>query len=152
MGQTQQKAAAYLNSGGDGAGQVAEAPVMYDEMQQGCEDCRKAVGLEQGLELLLDAFADGPLAEAVAAGNVKRCHQGFPKDEGEKGGERQPAAGLQRIIFGSVCQHDGKHTGTFEHVEHANGIYGAGLGSLHEKGSFPCAVSDRKNVLRWRRW
>ena len=47
--------------------------------------CSIKIRLEQGLELLLDAFVDGALAEAIAAGNKKGGHQRFAVGEECKG-------------------------------------------------------------------
>ena len=47
--------------------------------------CSINVRLEQGLDLLLDAFVDGALAEAVAAGDEEGGHQRFAVGEECKG-------------------------------------------------------------------
>ena len=76
----------------------------------------------------------GALAETVAAGNEKGRHQGLTIDEREKRRERQPAGDLHGVEFGGVGQHDGDHAHALEHVEHADGVDGAGSGAFHEKG------------------
>ena len=48
---------------------------MDDKMRDGSGKPGVGVRLEQGLELLADAFANAPLAETVAAGDVERRHQ-----------------------------------------------------------------------------
>ena len=93
--------------------------------------------LEQGLELLLDAFVDGALAEAVAAGNKKGGHQRFAVSE-QRERERGDVVGAERVKLCGVRKDDGQHTGTLQHVEHADGVDGAGSGAFHEKGP-PCA-------------
>ena len=42
---------------------------------------------QQLKSLLVDAFVDRALAEAVAAGNKKGCHQRFTVDKAKKGGQ-----------------------------------------------------------------
>ena len=88
------------------------------------------VRLEQGLELLLDAFVDGALAEAVAAGNVKGRHQ--------RERERGDVVGAEGVKLCRVGKDDGQHSDAFQQVEHAKAAYSAGLGAFHEKGP-PCA-------------
>ena len=83
----------------------------------------------------MDAFADGALAEAVAAGNKESGHQRFAIDEREKRGQGQAADRLHGIKLGGMRKNDDQHTGTLEHVEHADGADGAGFGSFHG-GSF----------------
>ena len=136
MGQAQHKAACYLIGLKQAAGQVVEAAVVHDQVQHTGEQGGVQIRLEQAFALLLDAFGNRALAEAVAAGNVKGRHQRFAVDEREKCGKRKPIAELQRVKFGRVGQNDGDHAGALEQVEHANGVYGAGFGALHEKGSF----------------
>ena len=109
--------------------------IMNDKMQHRGEERGVAKGLEQAFELLVDALADGALAETVAAGNEKGRHQGLTIDEREKRRERQPAGDLHGVEFGGVGQHDGDHAHALEHVEHADGADGAGFGSFHG-GSF----------------
>ena len=134
VGQPQQKAAGHLEGLGDAAGEVMERHVVAQQMQERSARRRDAVGLEQRSELLLDALADGALAETVAAGNEKGRHQGLTIDEREKRRERQPAGDLHGVEFGGVGQHDGDHAHALEHVEHADGVDGAGSGAFHEKG------------------
>ena len=74
--QPQQKAAGHLEGLGDAAGEVMERHVVAQQMQERSARRRDAVGLEQRSELLLDALADGALAETVAAGNEKRPPSG----------------------------------------------------------------------------
>ena len=135
MGQTQQKAARHLDAFSHGAGQIVKGFIMNDEVQHRGEHRSVAKGLEQAFELLVDALADGALAEAVAAGNKKGGHQRFAVDEREKRGQGQAADRLHGIKLGGMRTNDGQHTGTLEHVEHADGAGGAGLGSFHG-GSF----------------
>ena len=52
-----------------------------------------------------------------------------------KRGQGQAADRLHGIKLGGMRKNDGQHTGTLEHVEHADGAGGAGLGSFHG-GSF----------------
>ena len=87
MGQTQQKAARHLDALGQRAGQVVKGLIMNDKMQHCGEHRSIAKGLEQTFELLVDAFVDRALAEAVAAGNKKGCHQRFAVDKAKKGGQ-----------------------------------------------------------------
>ena len=134
VGQPQQKAAGHLEGLGDAAGEVMERHVVAQQMQERSAHRRDAVGLEQRSELLLDALADGALAETVAAGNEKGRHQGLTIDKREKRRERQPAGDLHGVEFGGVGQHDGDHAHALEHVEHADGVDGAGSGAFHEKG------------------
>ena len=134
VGQPQQKAAGHLEGLGDAAGEVMERHVVAQQMQERSAHRRDAVGLEQRSELLLDALADGALAETVAAGNEKGRHQSLTIDEREKRRERQPAGDLHGVEFGGVGQHDGDHAHALEHVEHADGVDGAGSGAFHEKG------------------
>ena len=77
MGQTQQKAARHLDALSHGAGQIVKGFIMNDEVQHRGEHRSVAKGLEQAFELLVDALADGALAEAVAAGNKKRLPSAF---------------------------------------------------------------------------
>ena len=77
MGQTQQKTARHLDALAQGAGQVVKSLIMNDKMQHRGEHRSVAKGLEQAFELLVDALADGALAEAVAAGDEKGRHQRF---------------------------------------------------------------------------
>ena len=100
-------------------------------MQHAGEQCSIEVGLEQTFQLLVDAFADGALAEAVAAGNKEGGHQRFAVDEGEKRAQGQAADRLHGIKLGGMRKNDDQHTGTLEHVEHADGAGGAGFGSFH---------------------
>ena len=74
MGQTQQKTACHLDAFGQRTGQIVKGIIMNDKMQHRGENRSVAKGLEQTFELLVDALADGALAEAVAAGNKKGCH------------------------------------------------------------------------------
>ena len=87
MGQTQQKTARHLDALAQGAGQVVKSFIMNDKMQHRGEERSVAKGLEQAFELLVDALADGALAEAVAAGDEKRGHERFPVNERKKGGQ-----------------------------------------------------------------
>ena len=95
------------------------------------------VRLEQGLELLLDAFVDGALAEAVAAGNKKGGHQRFAVSE-QRERERGDVVGAEGVKLCRVGKDDGQHSDAFQQVEHAKAAYSAGLGAFHEKGP-PCA-------------
>ena len=97
------------------------------------------VGLEQGLELLLDAFVDGALAEAVAAGNKKGGHQRFAVSE-QRERERGDVVGAEGVKLCRVGKDNGQHSDAFQQVEHAKAAYSAGLGAFHEKGP-PCAPS-----------
>ena len=107
---------------------------MADQVQhRGAHRC-DAVGLQQALELLLNAFFYRPFPEAVAAGDKKGRHQSLTVDKGEKGCQRQSAADLYRVKLGSVGQHDGDHAQALQQVEHPDGIVGAGFGAFHEKG------------------
>ena len=68
----------------------------------------------------------------------------------EKSGQGQTAETLQRVKFCCVGKYDGQHSGTLQHVEHADGADSAGLGSFHEQGPSlrltPCSRS-RRNVV-----
>ena len=99
--------------------------------------CSIKVRLEQGLELLLDAFVDGALAEAVAAGNKKGGHQRFAVSE-QRERERGDVVGAEGVKLCRVGKDDGQHSDAFQQVEHAKAAYSAGLGAFHEKGP-PCA-------------
>ena len=136
MGQAQQKAARHLDGLPDAAGQVVERRIVADQIQQRGEQCGVQIRLEQAFELLVDALGNGALAEAVAAGNKKGGHQRFPVDEGEKRRQGQAVAEVHRVKLGGMGQHDGDHAAAFHHVEHPDGVDGAGLGSLHGKRSF----------------
>ena len=150
VGQPQQKTARDLDGLADGAGQIAEGFVMDQKMQHTGEQCGIKIGLQQGLELLVDTLADRALAEAVATGNEERSHQAFAVDIREKSGQGQTAETLQRVKFCCVGKYDGQHSGTLQHVEHADGADSAGLGSFHEQGPSlrltPCSRS-RRNVV-----
>ena len=135
VGQAQQKTAGDLDRLANGAGQVLERFIVDDKVQHAGEQRSIEVRLEQTFQLLLDAFADGALAEAVAAGDKESGHQRFAVDEREKRGQGQAADRLHGIKLGGMRKNDGQHTGTLEHVEHADGAGGAGLGSFHG-GSF----------------
>ena len=111
---------------------------MNNKVQHRGKDRRVAKGLEQTFELLVDALADGTLAEAVAAGNKKGCHQCFAVGKAHKGGQSQTALQLDRIKFYSMPQHDAQHSCALEHIEHPDGTDGAGLGCFHER-FLPCA-------------
>ena len=90
-----------------------------------------------GLELLLDAFVDGALAEAVAAGNKKGGHQRFAVSE-QRERERGDVVGAEGVKLCRVGKDDGQHSDAFQQVEHAKAAYSAGLGAFHDKGP-PCA-------------
>ena len=111
---------------------------MNDKVQHRGKDRSITKGLEQAFELLVDALADGALAEAVAAGNKKGRHQCFAVDKANKGSQRQATLQLKRIKFRSVPQHDGQHSCALEHIKHPNGVDSAGLGCFHER-FLPCA-------------
>ena len=81
----------------------------------------------------MDALADGALAEAVAACNKKCRHQTLAVDEREKSGQGQTAEALQRIQLGRVRKYDSQHPGALQHIEHADGVDGAGFCSFHEQ-------------------
>ena len=138
MGQTQQKAARHLDALSHGAGQIVKGFIMNDEVQHRGEHRSVAKGLEQAFELLVDALADGALAEAVAAGNKKGCHQRFAVDKADKGRQRQTALQLEWVKLRSVPQHDGQHPSALEHIKHPDGVDSAGLGCFHER-FLPCA-------------
>ena len=138
MGQTQQKTASHLDALAQGAGQVVKSLIMNDKMQHRGEHRSVAKGLEQAFELLVDALADGALAEAVAAGDEKGRHQCFAVDKDQKGGQRQAVRQLERIKLRSVSQHDGQHPCALEHIKHPDGADSAGLGCFHER-FLPCA-------------
>lgn len=87
MGQPQHKTARDLDGLPNGPGQVLERLIMNKKVQHAGEKGGVKIGLEQGLQLLLDALADGALAEAVAAGDEKRGHERFPVNERKKGGQ-----------------------------------------------------------------
>ena len=99
--------------------------------------CSIKVRLEQSLELLLDAFVDGALAEAIAAGNKKGGHQRFAVSE-QREGERGDVVGAEGVKLCRMGKDDGQHSDAFQQVEHAKAAYSAGLGAFHEKGP-PCA-------------
>ena len=113
----------------------AVAEIVDEEVEHRGGDARINVRLEQSRHLLVDALADGTLAEAVAAGDVERGHQGFAVGEHTKG-QQVDAAGTHRIQLTGVREHDGQHTDALEQVEHAKRIGRAGFGTLHEKPSF----------------
>ena len=119
MGQTQQKAACHLDAFSHGAGQIVKGFIMNDEVQHRGEHRSVAKGLEQAFELLVDALADGALAEAVAAGDVERRHQGLPVGEQIKGHGRDGRRGTHRIQLGGVREHDGQHSDALEKIKHA---------------------------------
>ena len=87
VGQPQHKTARDLDGLPNGPGQVLERLIMNKKVQHAGEKGGVKIGLEQGLQLLLDALADGALAEAVAAGDEKRGHERFPVNERKKGGQ-----------------------------------------------------------------
>ena len=111
---------------------------MDDEMQHRGKNRSVAKGLEQAFELLVDALADGALAEAVAAGDKKGRHQRFAVDKAQKGSQRQAVRQLERIKLYGVPQHDGQHPCALEHIKHPDGADSAGLGCFHER-FLPCA-------------
>ena len=135
VGQAQQKAAGDLDGLADGAGQILERLIMNDKVQHTGEQRRIKVRLEQAFQLLVDALVDGALAEAVAAGDKKSGHQRFAVDEREECRQRKAADRLHGVKLSGMRKNDGEHTGTLEHVEHADGAGGAGSGSFHG-GSF----------------
>ena len=75
MGQAQRKTAEDLEGLSDSALDRAEGEIVDEKMEERRGKPGIKVGLEQRFELLVDALADGPLAEAVAAGDVERRHQ-----------------------------------------------------------------------------
>ena len=111
---------------------------MDDEMQHCGENRSVAKGLEQAFELLVDALADGALAEAIAAGDKKGRHQRFAVDKAQKGSQGQAVRQLERIKLCGVPQHDGQHPCALEHIKHPDGADSAGLGCFHER-FLPCA-------------
>ena len=99
------------------------------------------LGIKKGFEpLLMVPIAFGMLLANIPEANLavqyheKGRHQGLTIDEREKRRERQPAGDLHGVEFGGVGQHDGDHAHALEHVEHADGVDGAGSGAFHEKG------------------
>ncbi len=73
--------------------QAAKQAVMDDKMEHGGGNAGIDVRLEQRLDLLIDALAEGALAEAVAAGDVEGGHQSFTISKHEKG-QRVDVAGI----------------------------------------------------------
>ena len=133
MGQAQCKAAQHLVGLVGGVVQAAEQAVMDDKMEHGGGNAGIDVRLEQRFELLVDTLADGALAEAVAAGNVKSRHQGFAVGEHAKG-QRVDVAGIAHgVKLTGVGKDDGQHADTLEQIEHAQRICGTAFGSLHKK-------------------
>ena len=98
---------------------------MDEAVEHGGGRCRIKVRLEQGLDLLLDAFVDGALAEAVAAGDEEGGHQRFAVGEECKGeGVTSP------VPRGKLCRvgkDDGQHSDAFQQVEHAKVLTVRGL-------------------------
>ena len=66
--------------------------VVQKQMQPCCGQRRVEEGGQDAPQLLLDAFADGALAETETAGYVESRHQRFALDEQQKAGDAQPAA------------------------------------------------------------
>ena len=148
MGQPQQEAAQHLARLGDGVGPRAEGCVVDEAVEHGGGRCRIKVRLEQGLDLLLDAFVDGALAEAVAAGDEEGGHQRFAVGK-ECKGEGGDVVGAEGVKLCRVGKDDGQHSDAFQQVEHAKAAYGAGLGAFH-KGGPPCSAPPVPEALKGR--
>ena len=119
MGQAQRKTAEDLEGLSGSALDRAEGEIVDEKMEERCGKPGIKVGLEQRFELLVDALADGPLTEAVAAGDVERRHQGLPVGEQIKGHGRDGRRGTHRIQLGGVREHDGQHSDALEKIKHA---------------------------------
>ena len=133
MGQPQQEAAQHLARLGDGVGPRAEGCVVDEAVEHGGGRCRIKVRLEQGLDLLLDAFVDGALAEAVAAGDVERRHQRFAVGKQKKRDGRDGGNIAHGVKLRGVGKDDQQHTDAFQQVEHAQRACSTRFGTFHER-------------------
>src|SRR5699024_8928453 len=110
----QQKAGQDLLALCDGVRPGAEEMVVQKQMQPCRGQRRVEEGGQDAPQLLLDAFADGALAETETAGYVESRHQRFAVDEQQKAGDAQPAAQVDGIGFSCVYKDDGGHAYAFE--------------------------------------